>query len=222
MGERLAEVTPAPLQRVFLCDSGSVAVEVALKMALQFWRARGVEGRTRMLTVRGGYHGDTFGAMGVCDPINGMHAKMFGGVLAPHLFAPRLTSTFGEGEGAPSVEADAAELGALLEAHREEVAAVILEPIVQGAGGMRLYSPAYLRRVRELCDQHWRLVGKGLLGRLSILMPPRAQAAPKTSSGGPTCRRQARRAPHPRLHRHRLRPHGQDVRVRARRHSPTG
>jgi adenosylmethionine-8-amino-7-oxononanoate aminotransferase len=154
LGERLAEVTPAALQRVFLCDSGSVAIEVAIKMALQYYRARGLTGRTRMLTVRGGYHGDTFGAMAVCDPVNGMHSEMFGGVLAHHIFAPRPTSTFGEGDAAPAVEADAAGLATLLEQHRGEVAAVILEPIVQGAGGMRMYSAAYLKRVRRLCDEH--------------------------------------------------------------------
>ena len=103
LGERLAELTPAALQRVFLCDSGSVAIEVAIKMALQYYRARGLTGRTRMLTVRGGYHGDTFGAMAVCDPVNGMHSEMFGGVLAHHIFAPRPTSTFGEGDAAPAV-----------------------------------------------------------------------------------------------------------------------
>ena len=89
LGERLAEITPAALQRVFLCDSGSVSIEVAIKMALQYYRARGLTGRTRLLTVRGGYHGDTFGAMAVCDPTNGMHAQMFGGVLPKHLFAER-------------------------------------------------------------------------------------------------------------------------------------
>ena len=120
LGERLAEVTPAALQRVFLCDSGSVAIEVAIKMALQYFRARGLTGRTRMLTVRGGYHGDTIGAMGVCDPVNGMHSEMFDGVLAHHIFAPRPTSTFGEGDAAPAVEADAAGVATLLEQHRGE------------------------------------------------------------------------------------------------------
>ena len=150
LGELLAEVTPEPLQRVFLCDSGSIAVEVAIKMALQYWRARGVQGRSRLLTVRGGYHGDTFGAMAVCDPVNGMHAEMFGGVLAPHLFAPRPAPLFGQN----CADEDIAELAALLRAHEDEVAAVILEPIVQGAGGMHFYSAEYLQRVRSLCDAH--------------------------------------------------------------------
>jgi len=150
LGELLASIAPAPLERVFLCDSGSVAVEVAIKMALQYHRARGVSGRTRLLTVRGGYHGDTFGAMAVCDPDNGMHAEMFGGVLPEHLFAPRPAPRFGE----PCVDADVAEFAAMLARHADEVAAVILEPIVQGAGGMRFYSAQYLARVRRLCDEH--------------------------------------------------------------------
>ena len=154
LGRRLVELSPAPLEKVFLCDSGSVAIEVAIKMSLQYWRARGVEGRTRLLTVRGGYHGDTFGAMAVCDPVNGMHAQMFGGVLPPHLFAPRPAPRF----GAPCTDDDVAELRRMLSAHKDEIAAVILEPIVQGAGGMRLYSAEYLRRVRRLCDEHGALL----------------------------------------------------------------
>jgi len=149
LGERLVELTPAPLQRVFLCDSGSVSVEVAIKMSLQYWRARGIAGRTRLLTVRGGYHGDTFGAMAVCDPVNGMHAQMFSGVLPQHLFAPCPAPSFDE----ECTEAHTSELARLLHEHEHEVAALILEPIVQGAGGMRFYSPEYLRRVRTLCDE---------------------------------------------------------------------
>ena len=148
LGRRLVDITPPPLQRVFLCDSGSVAIEVAIKMALQYWRARGIEGRDRLLTVRGGYHGDTFGAMAVCDPDNGMHAQMFSGVLPRHVFASRPAPAF----GAPCTDADIAELEGLLDAHTGEIAAVILEPIVQGAGGMRFYSAEYLKRVRSLCD----------------------------------------------------------------------
>jgi len=150
LAELLVEATPQPLQRVFLADSGSVSVEVAIKMALQYWRAQSVEGRSRLLTVRGGYHGDTFGAMGVCDPVHGMHAEMFGGVLAKHLFAPRPAPRFGEACG----EEDVAGLRSLLAQHSHEVAALILEPIVQGAGGMHFYSAEYLRRVRQLCDEH--------------------------------------------------------------------
>lgn len=152
LAELLVQVTPEPLQRVFLCDSGSIAVEVAIKMALQYWRARGIEGRSRLLTVRGGYHGDTFGAMAVCDPVNGMHAEMFGGVLAKHLFAPRPAPLFGQ----PCAEKDVEEFATMLREHEHELAAVILEPIVQGAGGMHFYSADYLRRVRELCNQHGR------------------------------------------------------------------
>ena len=149
LGERLVECTPEPLRKVFLADSGSVAIEVAIKMALQYWKARGVSGRDRLLTVRGGYHGDTFGAMAVCDPINGMHAQIFGGVLPQHHFAPRPAPSF----GAPCTDADVAEFRQLLENNRGEIAAVILEPIVQGAGGMRFYSAEYLKRVRAMCDE---------------------------------------------------------------------
>jgi len=144
----LVKLTPAPLEKVFFCDSGSVAVEVAIKMALQYWQAQNQPGRRRLLTVRSGYHGDTFGAMSVCDPVNGMH-HLFAGVVAQQLFAPAP-------DCAPGAEWDESNIEVfreLLEVHREEVAAVILEPIVQGAGGMRFYCPEYLRRVRELCDQ---------------------------------------------------------------------
>ena len=145
----LVELTPEPLQHVFFCDSGSVSVEVALKMALQYWQASGEVQRRRLLTVRGGYHGDTFGAMSVCDPVTGMH-HLFTGMLPAQLFAP-----------APDCPRDAdwqesriAELTGLLEQHHQEIAAVILEPLVQGAGGMRFYCPAYLRRLRALCSQY--------------------------------------------------------------------
>ncbi|MDI2131808.1 adenosylmethionine--8-amino-7-oxononanoate transaminase [Yinghuangia seranimata] len=148
LARRLVELTPEPLQRVFLADSGSVSVEVALKMALQFQQARGQRGRTRLVTVRGGYHGDTFGAMSVCDPVGGMH-QLWSGVLPEHLFAPLPPAGFTK----PLADADTADLAELLAKHRDEVAAVVLEPVVQGAGGMRFYPPAYLRRVRELCDE---------------------------------------------------------------------
>lgn len=145
--ERLIERAPAGLARTFLCDSGSVAVEVAIKLALQFWLARGRPERRRLLALRGGYHGDTFGAMAVCDPVTGMHGA-FRGVLPEHLFAPRPERRFGEA----CTEDDFAGLERLLRAHRHELAAVILEPIVQGAGGMWFYSADYLRRIRSLCD----------------------------------------------------------------------
>jgi len=144
----LVELTPEPLQHVFLCDSGSVAVEVAIKMALQFWIASGRPERRRLLTIRSGYHGDTFNAMSVCDPVTGMH-HLFNRVLPEQIFAPAPRCRFSE----PCTEADIAPFAGLIERHRHELAAVILEPIVQGAGGMRFYSAGYLRRVRELCDR---------------------------------------------------------------------
>jgi adenosylmethionine-8-amino-7-oxononanoate aminotransferase len=137
------------LEHVFFCDSGSVSVEVAIKMALQYWRALGRRHKQRLLTVRGGYHGDTFGAMAVCDPVSGMH-QLFSGVLPQHLFAPLPSCRFDQ----PWDEADCAELERLVVVHRDELAALILEPIVQGAGGMRFYHPRYLARARELCDAH--------------------------------------------------------------------
>jgi adenosylmethionine-8-amino-7-oxononanoate aminotransferase len=166
--ERLVEIAPEGLQRVFLSDSGSVAVEVAIKMALQVWQTRGRPDRRRLLTLRGGYHGDTFGAMAVCDPVTGMHS-LFEGVLAKHLFAERPPCRFEE----RFREQDIADFKRLLEGHADEIAAVILEPIVQGAGGMWLYAPEYLHRVRELCDASGVLLiadeiatGLGRTGRL--------------------------------------------------------
>lgn len=166
--ERLAEMAPGALERVFLSDSGSVAVEVALKLALQYWQARGRPERRRMLALRGGYHGDTFGAMAVCDPVTGMHG-LFAGSLTPQLFAERPARRFGE-HCRPE---DFADLRRLFEAHRDELAAVILEPVVQGAGGMWFYSADYLREVRRLCDESGVLLiadeiatGFGRTGRL--------------------------------------------------------
>lgn len=147
--ERLVRLTPAPLQHVFLCDSGSVSVEVAMKMALQYQQAAGNTARVRFLTVRSGYHGDTFDAMSVCDPVNGMHS-LFERVLPKQVFAAPPAPAF----DAPCTDADIAEVAALMERHTHELAAVILEPIVQGAGGMRFYSPDYLARLRALCDRH--------------------------------------------------------------------
>ena len=148
LAERLVALTPAGLDRVFFADSGSVAVEVALKLCVQVWAGRGRPERHRMLTVRGGYHGDTFGAMAVCDPENGMH-RLFTGVLPQHVFADRPPDGF----DAPLDEAWAASVTALAEEHADELAGVIVEPIVQGAGGMRFHSPACLRFLRELCDR---------------------------------------------------------------------
>ncbi|MCP9267968.1 adenosylmethionine--8-amino-7-oxononanoate transaminase [Xenorhabdus sp. XENO-1] len=146
--QQLVAMTPAALECVFLADSGSVAVEVALKMALQYWQAKG-EKRHRFLTLRHGYHGDTFGAMSVCDPDNSMH-NLYKGYLPNHLFADAPQSRF-EGEWQPE---DITSFRQLLLQHHNEIAAVILEPIVQGAGGMRIYHPEYLRQVRKLCDEY--------------------------------------------------------------------
>ncbi len=143
----LVDLTPEPLDRVFLCDSGSVSVEVAVKMALQYWQAAGRPARHRLLTIRSGYHGDTFAAMSVCDPVTGMH-HLFRDALMQQYFAEAPRCTFETPCDAHCMD----DFQRLIEAHQEELAAVILEPIVQGAGGMRFYSPTHLRRVRELCD----------------------------------------------------------------------
>jgi len=145
----LVALTPEPLDKVFLCDSGSVSVEVALKMALQFQQAAGRPEKHRLLTVRGGYHGDTFHAMSVCDPFTGMHS-LFERSLPQQLFAPRPACRFDSAWD----EGDLDAMEQLLADHHREVAAVILEPIVQGAGGMWFYHPDYLRGLRRLCDQY--------------------------------------------------------------------
>ncbi len=168
LAQTLVRLTPPGLDRVFFSDSGSVAVEVAIKMALQVSVARDRQPKRRLLTVRSGYHGDTFMAMSVCDPVTGMH-HLFEGVLSEQLFAPQPSPAFGDAFTSADIEAFAD----LLAAHHHEIAAVIIEPIVQGAGGMRFYSPDYLRAVRELCDQHGVLLiadeiatGFGRTGRL--------------------------------------------------------
>ncbi|PSR66593.1 adenosylmethionine--8-amino-7-oxononanoate transaminase [Nocardia sp. MDA0666] len=145
LSQLLVELTPDGLDKVFLCDSGSVSVEVAAKMCLQYWRALGQPGKRRLFTWRGGYHGDTFTPMSVCDPEGGMHS-LWTDVLAEQIFAP-----------APPVDFDpayVAELDRLLAAHAHETAAVIVEPVVQGAGGMRFHHPRYLNELRRLCDEH--------------------------------------------------------------------
>ncbi len=148
LARRLVALTPEPLEKVFFSDSGSVAVEVAIKMALQYWQARGEKGKARLLALRGGYHGDTFGAMSVCDPVTGMH-HLFGEVLPQQLFAERPACRFGQTWDPTDIQPFAV----LMERHHQELAAVILEPIVQGAGGMYFYHPEYLREVRALCDR---------------------------------------------------------------------
>jgi len=145
----LVELTPAGLDKVFLCDSGSVSVEVALKMALQYQHAAGHPEKQRILTIQGGYHGDTFHAMSVCDPITGMHT-LFAGSLPKQLFAPRPQCRLTD-EWLPD---DTNAIKDLLQNHHHQIAALILEPIVQGAGGMWFYHPHYLREVRKLCDQY--------------------------------------------------------------------
>jgi adenosylmethionine-8-amino-7-oxononanoate aminotransferase len=141
----LVDITPAGLEHVFLADSGSVSVEVAIKMCLQYQRARGRPERHRLMTWRGGYHGDTFGAMSVCDPDGGMHAQ-WRDVLPRQVFAGPPPAAF--------EHAYVAELAELVETHADELAAVIVEPVVQGAGGMRFHDPRYLHVLRELCLTH--------------------------------------------------------------------
>jgi adenosylmethionine-8-amino-7-oxononanoate aminotransferase len=149
LAARLVEITPEPLRHVFLADSGSVSVEVAVKMCLQYWQSLGRPGKRRLLTWRGGYHGDTFHPMSVCDPEGGMHG-LWRGVLPEQVFAEAPPDGY---ESEPS-SAYVAHLADLMEHHADELAAVIVEPIVQGAGGMRFHSPGYLRALRELCDAH--------------------------------------------------------------------
>ena len=152
LAERLVEITPAPLQHVFFSDSGSVSVEVAAKLAIQYQVAEGRTGRTRLLTVRGGYHGDTFTPMSVCDPVNGMHS-LFTGALQEQVFAPRPPGGFDRLADDPELLVWAETVRRLAEQHTDDVAAIVVEPIVQGAGGMRAYSPHCLRFLRDLADE---------------------------------------------------------------------
>lgn len=145
LAELLVAITPDGLDKVFLADSGSVSVEVAIKLALQYQRAVGRPERHRLLTWRGGYHGDTFAPMSVCDPDGGMHS-MWTDVLARQVFAPAPPRDFDP--------AYVAEFEAVLAAHCDELAAVIVEPVVQGAGGMRFHDPRYLTELRRMCDEH--------------------------------------------------------------------
>ncbi|WP_428354386.1 adenosylmethionine--8-amino-7-oxononanoate transaminase [Methyloprofundus sp.] len=146
---QLVKITPEPLQTVFFADSGSVAVEVAMKMAIQYWHAKQQPNKQKLLTIRNGYHGDTFGAMSVSDPDNGMHS-LFSNTLTKQLFAEAPNCTFNQ----PCTVEDIAPLENQLKANHTQIAAVILEPIVQGAGGMRFYSPEYLKQVRALCSKY--------------------------------------------------------------------
>ncbi|MDQ6963814.1 MAG: adenosylmethionine--8-amino-7-oxononanoate transaminase [Mariprofundales bacterium] len=144
LGERLLSIAPKGMDALFFADSGSVAVEVAIKTALQYWQSQGEPQRRRLLTVRHGYHGDTFGAMGVCDPHTGMH-HLFASMLPEHLFADAPDSAVWRDEQLQSMRAHFA-------AHHEEIAAVIMEPLVQGAGGMRFHAAQFVQEVRTLCD----------------------------------------------------------------------
>ena len=149
LAEKLVSMTPEALQCVFFSDSGSVAVEVAMKMAIQYWHAKGQVTKQHFLTIRGGYHGDTLAAMSVCDPVNGMHS-LFSHVLPKQFFAETPACKLGE----QCSDQDLISFIQILHEHKNEIAAVILEPIVQGAGGMRFYAADYLSRVRELCDEY--------------------------------------------------------------------
>ncbi|KAB8166568.1 adenosylmethionine--8-amino-7-oxononanoate transaminase [Streptomyces sp. 3MP-14] len=168
LAARLVELTPGELRHVFLADSGSVSVEVALKMCLQYWVSVGQPERRRLLTWRGGYHGDTWHAMSVCDPEGGMH-ELWSGALPRQVFADAPPPGF----DAPPDPGYVERLRALIAEHAGELAAVVVEPVVQGAGGMAFHSPGYLRVLREACDEHGVLLvfdeiatGFGRTGRL--------------------------------------------------------
>jgi len=148
LAKTLVEITPDTLQSVFFSDSGSVAVEVAMKMAIQYWHDKQQPDKQKFLTLRGGYHGDTFGAMSVCDPVTGMHG-LFNQSLAQQFFIDTPSSAF----NAPCNANDIENLRSVLTEHHSQIAAFILEPVVQGAGGMRFYSADYLNKARMLCDE---------------------------------------------------------------------
>ena len=149
LAKKLIDITHADLQHVFFADSGSVSVEVAIKMAIQYWASQNRPEKQRLLTIKNGYHGDTFGAMAVCDPDNGMH-HLFNNLLAKHLFAQSPDCSNNEHADKAAIK----EFEGLLKDNVSSIAAVILEPLVQGAGGMRFYSTAYLKKIRELCDEY--------------------------------------------------------------------
>ena len=147
--KKLVEITPEKLKTVFLADSGSVSVEIAMKMAIQYWQAKQQPKKQNFVSLKNGYHGDTLGAMSVCDPVTGMHT-LFSDILAKNFFAPSPECAFGE----PCQPEHIAELRKIVETHHESIAALILEPIVQGAGGMKFYSADYLNQAKTLCEEH--------------------------------------------------------------------
>jgi adenosylmethionine-8-amino-7-oxononanoate aminotransferase len=168
LAERLVSLAPGGLDCVFFSDSGSVSVEIAMKMALQYWVAAGSPEKHRFVSPRGGYHGDTFLAMSVCDPVTGMHS-LFRGVLPEQIFVDRPGPPFGSDWDDASFD----DMARAVREHRNEIAAIIVEPVVQGAGGMRFYSPTYLEKLRALADDHGVLLicdeiatGFGRTGRL--------------------------------------------------------
>ncbi|MEQ9009597.1 MAG: adenosylmethionine--8-amino-7-oxononanoate transaminase, partial [Ekhidna sp.] len=147
--QKLVEITPAGLEKVFLADSGSVSVEVAMKMAIQYQHAKGNTGKSKFMTIRNGYHGDTTGAMSVCDPEGGMH-HLFAEFLPKHFFVDQPKKRFEE----KYADEELGQLEQFFRLNSDKCAAFILEPIVQGAGGMWFYSPDYLKKIRQLCDEH--------------------------------------------------------------------
>ena len=149
LGKKLVALTPEKLNKVFLADSGSISVEVALKMAIQYWAGRGAPNKTRMVTVNHGYHGDSFGAMSVCDPVNGMHS-LFASVLPKSLFLGSLPQGYEE----PIDEQQLAQFEQQIAEHHQTLAAFIIEPVVQGAGGMRIYNPQWLIAIKQLCEKY--------------------------------------------------------------------